>query len=164
MIGTDANSVAPTVTCTPASGTVQAAVNAPTTITCSALDNAGNSATPAVSFTVTPKDKTPPVLEQPANVEVPAVTGNVGRIIYTKPTANDYIGEENVGSTDVTVTCAPASDTQTKALDTVTTISCSAQDKALNQAGPVTFEVRINCWASAVAMMGARGSQCLLPH
>jgi hypothetical protein len=96
-----------------------------TPVDCSAIDAAGNKATPR-SFTVTVEDTTPP--------EIPAIrdrteptTSSAGRTVeYATPPATDTVDN------DVTVSCAPPSgsffEVQT------TPVTCTATDDAGNKA------------------------------
>src|SRR5581483_4846125 len=102
--------------CLPASGGVFALGN--TTVTCSAHDAAGNSA--SSTFTVTVHDTTAPTIAAHANVAVEA-TGPAGAAVtYTSPTATDTVDGA------VAVSCAPASGS-VFAIAT-TAVTCSAHD------------------------------------
>ena len=118
------------VTCTPASGSTFPF--ATTTVSCSATDKSGNSATGA--FTVTVQDKTPPTISVPADMTVPA-TSNGGAVAKFTVSASDLVD----GS--VAVTCTPASGS-TFPLGT-TAVSCSAKDKAGNAAS-ASFKVTVS--------------------
>ncbi len=114
--------LAPTVTCTPASGSTFP-VGA-TRVDCSATDTAGNRA--AGSFTVTVVNKTPPTLHLPANMTAEATSAS-GAVITFVATATDLVGAS------VPVTCTPASGS-TFPLG-ATTVNCSATDTGGNTAG-----------------------------
>ena len=117
------------VTCNPASGSTFPFGT--TTVSCSASDKAGNTATG--SFTVTVENKTPPVLTLPGDITVNA-TGPAGAIVTFAASASSVVD----GS--VPVTCAPLSGSIFP-LGT-TTVSCSATDKAGNNASG-TFTVTV---------------------
>lgn len=95
----------------------------PTTVTCTATDDDGNTA--EATFVVTVIDTTGPVITGvPDNVTV-AATGPDGAVVaYTPPTADDLVDGA------VAVTCAPPSGT-TFALG-ATTVTCTATDAAGN--------------------------------
>ncbi len=117
----DAVAGAVPVTCTPASGsTFPLGV---TTVTCTASDPAGNTATG--SFTVTVVDTTPPSLRLPGNLSREA-TGPDGAVVTYTATASDAVAGA------VPVTCTPASGS-TFPLG-VTTVTCTASDPAGNTA------------------------------
>jgi hypothetical protein len=109
------------VACTPASGSAFALGT--TTVTCSALDRAGNTA--KGSFAVTVVDTTPPVLTLPTPITAEA-TGPGGAVVTYTASANDLVDGA------VTPSCAPASGSAF-ALGT-TTVSCSASDTRGNTA------------------------------
>jgi uncharacterized repeat protein (TIGR03803 family) len=92
-----------------------------TTVTCSASDKAGNTATG--SFTVTVHDTTPPTITVPANITV-AATGPNGAVVTYSVSATDLV------SAPITPVCAPASGS-TFPVGTKT-VSCSATDGASN--------------------------------
>ena len=109
------------VTCTPASGSTFPL--GATTVTCTASDPAGNTATG--SFTVTVVDTTPPSLRLPNNLSREA-TGPDGAVVTYTATASDAVAGA------VPVTCTPASGS-TFPLG-VTTVTCTASDPAGNTA------------------------------
>ena len=117
------------VTCTPASGSTFPFGT--TTVSCSAMDKAGNSA--SGNFTVTVQDKIPPVLTVPGDITVEA-TGPKGAAVTFTVSALDSVD----GS--VSVTCTPASGS-TFALGS-TKVTCSATDKAGNT-GSASFNVNV---------------------
>jgi hypothetical protein len=123
-----------TPTCTPASGSTFALGTA--TVTCSATDAHGNTA--SGSFTVTVVDTTPPTLSLPGNISVPAGSGSSAVVTYAA-SASDLVD----GS--VPVTCTPPSGS---AFSIGTTpVSCSATDTHGNSAtGSFTVTVTYN-WA-----------------
>jgi hypothetical protein len=102
-----------------------------TTVTCSAADAAGNTA--SGSFTVSVIDTTPPVLTVPAAITAEA-TGPSGALVTFSPSATDLVD----GS--VNVSCLPAPDA-TFPLGT-TTVTCSASDTRGNIASD-TFDVTV---------------------
>lgn len=117
-----------TVTCSAASGD-SFAVSA-TTVTCSAIDAAGNAS--SGSFTVTVTDTTAPVLTLPADMTVQA-SGPSAQALFTA-TATDLVDG------DVPVTCTPG--TGDFFLIGTTFVSCSATDAAGNVATG-TFSVTV---------------------
>lgn len=118
LAGAGVSAGTPAFACAPSSGGVF--VLGDTTVTCSATDSAGNTATK--TFTVKVRDTTPPVISG-----VPAdFTSSNATVTYTRPTATDTV------SGSVVVNCTPASGT-TFAVG-VTTVSCAATDGAGNTA------------------------------
>ena len=109
------------VTCNPTSGSTFAL--GITTVTCSATDDASNTATD--TFTVTVQDTTPPTLSLPASFNEEA-TGPNGATVNFTATASDLVD----GS--VPVTCTPASGS-VFALG-AKLVQCSAKDAANNEA------------------------------
>ena len=139
---TDADPAYPAVTCLPPSGSTFALGS--TTVTCSATDAAGNTATG--SFTVTVVDTTPPTVSPPADVTAEA-TGPSGAIVsYGAATATDLVD----GS--VPATCLPASG-MTFALGS-TTVTCSATDAAGNT-GTATFQIIVQDTTDPVLVLPA---------
>src|SRR5215218_4697165 len=118
------------VTCGPPSGSTFALGT--TTVTCTAIDDFGNTA--QSTFTVTVEDTTAPELTLPGNITEEA-TGPNGAAVSFNATASDAVD----GNVDVT--CDPASGS-TFALGT-TTVDCSATDAANNTAtGSFTVKVQ----------------------
>ena len=109
------------VDCLPASGsTFHLGAN---TVTCTATDHAGNTATG--TFTITVQDTTKPTLDLPADMTVFSSGGTAVAVTYTA-TATDLVD----GS--VSVTCTPASGSR---FDVGTaTVQCDATDAAGNTA------------------------------
>jgi hypothetical protein len=95
-----------------------------TTITCSAADTAGNTA--SGSFVITVQDTTEPTIANSLGTIDAAETSDGATVSYTTPGATDLVD----GSADVS--CSPASGSFF-ALGT-TTVTCSATDKAGNKA------------------------------
>ena len=95
-----------------------------TTVTCSATDAAGNTGT--ATFQIIVQDTTEPVLVLPADLAAEA-TGPAGAAVSFSATASDLVDGA------VPVTCVPPSGS-TFALDTTTTVDCSATDAAGNTA------------------------------
>jgi Tol biopolymer transport system component len=121
---TDLVDAAPTVTCAPASGSVFPVGE--TTVTCTATDDAGNTATGSfVVRVVVPGDTTLPVLSLPAGLTVEA-TGPGGAPVTYSVSATDDVDPAP------SVTCTPASGS-TLALGT-TNVTCTAVDAAGNAA------------------------------
>lgn len=105
-----------------------------TTVTCSAIDNAGNS--DSVNFDITVEDTTGPTFaDVPADFQISESTDPAGTTVtYTDPTASDLVD----GAT--TVTCVPASGT-VFAVGT-TTVTCTSTDAASNSS-TADFEVTV---------------------
>jgi hypothetical protein len=116
-------------TCVPASGGTFAF--GPTTVTCSATDSAGNTA--SASFIVSVEDLSPPVVTVPSGVVLEATTPGGAAYAFVA-TANDVVDGEG------TPTCAPASGT-TFALG-VTPVTCTATD-AHGNTGSAAFTVTV---------------------
>ena len=109
------------VICTPASGSTFELGT--TTVTCTATDEAGNTA--SESFTVTVVDTTAPALTLPADMTIEAAGPDGAAATFTA-TATDLVDG------DVAVICTPASGS-TFSLGT-TTVNCTATDEAGNTA------------------------------
>lgn len=107
--------------CNPGSGSTFALGT--TNVSCSATDQAGNTATG--SFNVTVRDTTPPTVMVPADISAEA-TGPAGAAVTFSASATDLV------SGPITPICSPASGT-TFALDT-TNVTCTAMDQAGNTA------------------------------
>jgi hypothetical protein len=118
------------VTCAPTPGSTVALGS--TTVTCSATDKAGNTA--SRPFTVTVQDTTPPSLSLPANMTAEA-TGPAGAVVSYTATAADAVD----GSRPVT--CSPASGLSFTI--GTTTVTCVASDTRGNTAtGSFTVTVQ----------------------
>jgi len=110
------------VICTPPSGTLFAPGN--TTVTCSASDAAGNTATQSFIVGVAqPADTRPPVLTVPAGITTTATTSAGANVSYTATAVDDR-------DPSVPVVCNPPSGS-VFAIQ-VTTVTCSARDLAGN--------------------------------
>jgi hypothetical protein len=132
----DADDPAPVVTCTPASGSTFPIGE--TTVSCTATDAAGHTAT--ASFVVRVRDTTPPSLTVPGDFAVDA-TSPAGAAVGVTATATDNVDPSPV------VNCTPVG---TLPIGD-TTVSCSAQDTSGNVAyGSVVVHVR-----GAVEQLGA---------
>jgi hypothetical protein len=103
-----------------------------TTITCTATDAHGNTATKSFTVTVTQGDTTPPVISVPSDITAEA-TGPGGAVVSYTATATD-----NVGVTSFS--CSPASGS-TFHLGT-TTVTCTASDAAGNTS-TASFQVTV---------------------
>ena len=117
------------VSCTPASGSLFPL--GPTTVTCTATDDAGNQAT--TTLTVLVEDTTPPAVTPPANLTLEA-TSPAGATAWFNATATDLVD----GS--LAPTCAPAAGSTFPLGNT--TVECSATDEAGNT-GNATFRVTV---------------------
>lgn len=127
-------------TCVPASGSVFAFGDTP--VTCTATDEAGNSA--SASFIVTVQDTTGPTIAQPGNVSVPATSPLGAAVTFDLPATTDAFGGAG------TAACLPASGA-TFALGS-TTVTCTASDANGNPAAPVTFTVTVTNTAPTVTV------------
>ncbi len=142
---------APVVACSPASGSTFPVGT--TTVTCSATDRAGNTA--SGSFPVTVTDTTAPVISKlPANM-APTATSAAGAVAnWTAPSATDNLDGP------VPVTCASATGLtsgSTFPLGT-TTVTCTATDKAGNTAsGSFTVTVTYS-WSGLLQPVNSDGS------
>ena len=120
------------VTCAPASGSTFA-LDATTTVNCTASDNFGNTA--QANFTVSVQDTTGPLIAPHDDVYA-AATGNSQAVVhYTLPTANDLVDGP------VAVTCLPASGSTFSVGKTQ--VTCTAHDSHGNPATPVHFDVEV---------------------
>jgi len=121
-----------TAACTPASGSTFPVGTS--TVSCSATDAHGNTATG--SFSVTVKDTTPPVLGTlPASATYEATSASGAVATYVLPTASDLVDGT------VAATCTPASGSVFAIATTV--VTCAATDVHGNKAtGTFTITVR----------------------
>jgi HYR domain/Bacterial Ig-like domain (group 3)/FIMAH domain len=124
------------VTCTRAPGSTFPL--GPTTVTCSAVDTAGN--TGMSSFTVTVQDTTAPVYGSAPNVTADATSPAGAVVTYSTPSASDAVGV-------VSNSCVPASGASFPI--GTTTVTCHAADAAGNIA-TTTFTVTVLSAASQV--------------
>lgn len=127
---TDAAPANPAVTCSAASGSTFALGT--TTVSCSATDAAGNTA--SGSFDVVVRDTTAPAVGAMSGIAMEAV-GATTTVTWTNPTATDAV------SGSPAVTCAPTSGTAFAV--GATTVTCSATDAAGNT-GSSVFTVTIS--------------------
>jgi hypothetical protein len=116
--------------CAPASGAAFAIGT--TTVTCTASDAAGNTA--SCSFTVTVVDNMPPTITCPANITVNTDPGNCSAVVTFNPTISDNCP----GATTV---CAPASGSVFP--KGTTTVDCTVTD-ASNNTATCSFTVTVN--------------------
>jgi hypothetical protein len=122
----------PSLSCSSASGTTFPIGT--TLVTCSSIDQAGNSS--AVSFNVTVRDATAPVISgTPGDIAVTAASASGAAVSYASPTAIDTVDGA------VTVNCSPASG-QVFAHG-LTTVTCIATDSHQNSSA-THFIVRVN--------------------
>jgi hypothetical protein len=103
-----------------------------TTVTCTAIDAAGNKGTS--SFTVEVVDTTAPEVQAPANMVVGNDSPTGANVVYTGAEATDLV------SGSLPVTCTPASGSAFKL--GLTTVTCEATDAAGNT-GEATFTVEV---------------------
>lgn len=104
-----------------------------TSVTCTATDDAGNTATS--TFEVVVLDTTAPTIGDPDDLTIEATGGTGATVTYTTPAAEDVV------DTDVQVTCEPPSGSEFP-LDERTTVTCTAVDDAGNEASS-TFDVLV---------------------
>jgi hypothetical protein len=129
---TDAVDPAPALSCTPPSGSTFPVGT--TSVTCTATDAAGNSAT--ASFDVTVIDTTPPTLVVPASTVFELIQGPDGSVVdyASLVEATDLVDPAPV------LTCNPASGTTFAPGET--TVNCTATDSSSNTAtGSFTVQV-----------------------
>ncbi len=119
----DEDSPAPTVSCTPASGSTFPIGT--TTVTCTASDGDTPADSASASFHVTVQDVTAPTLSLPGAITADA-SGPSGTVVTYLVTASD---PDNAAS-DLTITCSPASGS-VFAIGT-TTVNCTTRDPADN--------------------------------
>jgi hypothetical protein len=126
----DTNPLNPTVSCSPASGSTFALGS--TTVSCSATDNAGNTANG--SFIVTVQDTTAPVVTPPGNITVEAVNASGATVSYSGESAVDLVD----GS--IAASCSPVSGSVFPLGSN--SVLCSATDSHSNT-GTSTFNITV---------------------
>jgi sugar lactone lactonase YvrE len=131
-------------TCSPASGTTFPI--ATTTVTCTATDAAGNTATG--SFMVTVQDTTAPSLTVPANIVVTAAS-SAGTVVTYSASATDLVDGT------VTPACTPASGSTFPIGNN--TVSCTATDSRGNTATK-TFKIVVQPVFTILEPINADGS------
>ena len=134
---TDRVDGAVTPTCSPASGATFGLGES--TVTCSATDEAGNSA--SSTFSIAVQDTTKPVVTVPADITANATSPAGAEVSYSASATDTVNGAINP-------TCSPASGT-TFAQGT-TTVTCSASDVAGNT-GSASFTVSVKDASTQVA-------------
>ena len=102
-----------------------------TTVSCEAVDDAGNKATGA--FTILVRDTTAPLVTKPADIVRQAVNASGIAVTFATPPATDAVGVTSV-------TCLPASGSVFPIGQT--TVVCSARDAA-NNVGTTNFTVTV---------------------
>jgi hypothetical protein len=127
----DPSGVNGAVTCTYPSGTRFPIGN--TTVSCSATDTVGNTAT--ASFNVLVQDTLPPTVTAPPNQTATQTSADGAVVTYPAPAVFES------GSGVVSQSCTPASGTQFPVGKT--TVTCTATDNAGN-VGSATFVVTVN--------------------
>jgi hypothetical protein len=155
---TDNCTPAPTVACSPQSGSTFN--KGTTTVTCTATDSSNNTA--MCSFTVTVNDTQNPSVTCP-NDKTFTTTGNndpCGVVTYTTPTGSDNCAVQSVVCNPPSGTCFPVG---------MTTVTCTATDTS-NNTGQCTFKVTvqnpvqnpctITCPPNQTANTGPGATQC----
>jgi hypothetical protein len=128
----DGQCAAPTVACTPASGSFFN--KGTTTVTCIATDGGGNQSPPC-SFNVIVNDDDPPSAQCPSNITDSNTQGQCGKTIsYDRPITSDNCGT-------VAFSCKPESGSFFPV--GTTTVTCSFKDETDNQS-TCSFTVTIN--------------------
>jgi hypothetical protein len=122
------------VSCVPPSGSTFPVGT--TTVTCTASDTRGNTATATFTVTVTAGGGQPPVITVPANITKEA-TGPTGAVVTYTVTVTD----PDSPPAQITLTCVPASGS-TFPIGT-TTVTCNAHDAQGNNAVPKSFTVTV---------------------
>jgi hypothetical protein len=123
VYASDANSISPTVSCAPSSGsTFRIGV---TVVTCSAVGASGLAA--VGSFTVQVQDTRPPAITRPPDITLEATGAPGAQVVYPAPVATD-VG----GPAGLTVACTPSSGSNFPLGTSV--VTCSATDAAGNPA------------------------------
>jgi len=118
VTGTDLVDGSITADCSPASGSVF--LPGPTTVTCTATDNHGNSAQVQFTVTVTFNDTQPPTFTPNPPPPVSATTSGTGAVVNYTVSATDDSG------TPPTVNCTPPSGSTFPVGQT--TVNCTASD------------------------------------
>lgn len=131
------NCPGPTISCSPASGSLFPIGT--TTVTCTATDASNNTST--CSFTVTVNDTEDPVAQCPANITVGNDAGLCGATVNFTATVTD-------NCPGATISCSPASGTFFPV--GTTTVTCTATD-ASNNTATCTFTVTVNDTEDPVA-------------
>lgn len=126
------------VSCNPASGTNFPANGNPTTVTCSATDAHGNSASASFTVTIHYIDNIPPVIgNMPGNIAQTTTVNAPKAVSWPSPTATDNVA----GS--VPVTCTPNSGSSFPANGSPTTVTCTASDGTNSASASFTVTVTI---------------------
>lgn len=152
--------------CVPASGSTFP-IGA-STVTCTASDAAGNTAT--ATFTVTVQDTTPPVIGPMSNLTVDATSPAGAVVVFALPAAVDAVdpsptvtavpasgGTFPVGTTTVTVTAADASSNSSSVSFTVTVHSPSQMTSNLILTVTAVFPQATNLLRNALNNLNAGG-------
>ena len=122
---------APSVSCTPASGS--AFVMGTTMVNCTATDHADNIS--FGNFNITVQDSTGPVISAHADITAEATSALGAVVTYTSPAALDAVDG------NVSVSCSPSSGENYILGDT--TVTCNAVDANSNPATPTTFVIHV---------------------
>jgi len=128
---TDAIDAAPTISCSPISGS--SFLLGTTLVTCTSVDAAKNQSTS--TFNVIVKDTTKPEIALHGNITKEATSSTGAIVEYVNPDATDNIDGA------ISASCSPASGSVFGI--TTTTVTCNAQDAAGNHAIPTTFTVTV---------------------
>ncbi|HET6404118.1 MAG TPA: HYR domain-containing protein [Candidatus Thermoplasmatota archaeon] len=106
-----------------------------TIVTCTAIDAAGNAAD-AVTFKVTVRDTSAPIIDGIVeDAELEAVDANGARFTYDAPSTSDLVDGAGIA------TCTPPSGSVFPLGET--TVTCTATDENGNEASPVSFIVKV---------------------
>ena len=122
---------APSVSCTPASGSNF--VMGTTMVNCTSTDHADNVA--FGNFNITVQDTTGPVISVHTDITAEATSALGAVVTYTSPTALDAVDGP------VNVSCSPSSGENYILGDT--TVTCNAMDSTGNLATPTTFVIHV---------------------
>jgi probable HAF family extracellular repeat protein len=139
------DSPAPTVSCTPGSGSTF--VIGTTTVTCTATSADDTPSTVSGTFTVTVNDTDLGLTGLPANITVNATSPSGAAVTYSAPTAVDEAGD----SPAPTVSCTPGSgSTFVIGTTTVTCTATSADDTPGTVSGTFTVTVTVSTTAASI--------------
>jgi hypothetical protein len=133
LSATDEVTASPTITCSPASGSLFALGS--TQVSCTATDAASNTSA-AKTFNVSVVDTTAPALTVPSGLTAVATGATGAAVTFTGVSATDAV------TASPTITCSPASGSVFAIGNTQ--VSCTATDGANNTSAAKTFTVSVN--------------------